>query len=230
MKLAGGKLDRILFIVGNDVAHIDSKKGQTTAGTPMDVDTRYIRVFRRICQIHREAVLKLVDVAPVDIVVVPGNHDELTSFLVGEILGATFHNNRHVTIDNNPHLRKYYKYGINLFGFTHGDAEKVSELGLLMAREASELWHEGQSREWHIGHLHIAENWEHRAKLVQGLHSDKGVRIRRLTSMSAHDAWHTKHGYTDRRACDTFVFHRDAGFTGHLSFNIDHFSGKALSI
>jgi hypothetical protein len=53
--------------------------------------------------------------------------------------------------------------------------------------------------------------------------------VRRLSSLTAHDAWHTKHAYMDRRACDSFLFHRDAGFTSALSFNVDHFTGKALS-
>jgi hypothetical protein len=232
LRLTGGTLERILCVFGNDVAHIDGKRGQTTAGTPMDVDTRYIKVYRRICAIHRRAVDILRAVAPVDVVIVPGNHDELTSFHLGEILAARYDGDKHVTVDNSARLRKYYAFGSNLFGFTHGDSERVSELPLLMAREVPELWARCASREWHIGHRHIAEKFEARPvrpALVQDLHSDKGVRVRRLPSLSAHDAWHTKHAYTDRRACEGFVFHLEAGFTGDLSFNVDHFTGKGLS-
>lgn len=227
LRLTGGKLERVLAVLGNDVAHVDSKRGQTTAGTPMDVDTRYIRVYRRICEIHRWAVDQLRQVAPVDIVIVPGNHDELTSFHLGEILAARYDGDPHVTVNNSARLRKYYEFGCNLLGFTHGDAEKVAELPLLMAREVPDQWARASSREWHIGHKHIAERFSWRQ---QDLHSDKGVRVRRLPSLSAHDAWHTKHGYTDRRACEGFVFHRAAGFTGQLSFNVDHFTGRAAGL
>lgn len=227
LKLTDGKLDRILCVFGNDVSHVDTKSLQTTGGTPMDYDSRFIKVYRRICAVHRRAVDILRGIAPVDIKIVPGNHDELTSFHLGEILATRYDGVKHVTVDNGPKLRKYYDYGTNLFGFAHGHAERVTELPLLMAREVPDLWHRCKSREWHIGHKHISEKWEH-APMVQDLHSDKGVRIRRLTSMSAHDAWHTKHAYTDRRACEAFVFHRDAGFTDHLSFNVDHFTGKPL--
>jgi hypothetical protein len=226
LRLADGRLERVLCVFGNDVSHIDSKKGLTTAGTPMDVDTRYIKVFRRICAIHRRAIDILREVAPVDVKIVPGNHDELTSFHLGEILAARYDGVPHVTVDNSARIRKYYDFGTNLFGFTHGDAEKVTELPLLMAREVPDLWARCASREWHIGHKHIAEKHSWRE---QDLFSDKGVRVRRLTSLSAHDAWHTKHAYTDRRACEGFVFHKKAGFTDHLSFNVDHFTGKALS-
>lgn len=237
LRLAGGKLERVVMLVGNDVSHIDGKTGTTTGGTPMDVDTRYIRVFRRICTTHIEAVSTLLQAGPVDIVVVPGNHDEETSFHLGEVLAARFHNHKHVTVNNAPTLRKYYEFGVNLFGFAHGDALRVAELPLLMARERPAEWARCSSREWHIGHKHIAEavGWKAVARKEarelageQDLHSDKGVRVRRLMSLSAHDAWHTRYGYTDRRACDSFVFHKKAGFTAHVSFNVDHFTGKAM--
>ncbi len=227
--LSEGKLARILFVVGNDVCHIDSKKGQTTMGTQMDVDTRYIKIVRRIFETHRRAVDVLRQVAPVDIVVCPGNHDEVTSFYIGELLSVAFEGHPDVTVDNSARLRKYYEFGVNLFGFTHGDAESVNELPLAMARENPEAWARCSSREWHIGHLHKSEKWEARSRRsVQDLFSDKGIRVRRLTSMSGHDAWHTKHAYMDRRACEAFVFHRTAGFTDQLNFNIDHFTGEPL--
>jgi 3',5'-cyclic AMP phosphodiesterase CpdA len=229
MKVTGGRLERVLCVFGNDVAHIDSKRGETTAGTRMDVDTRYVRVYRRIVAVHRRAVDILRDVAPVHIAIVPGNHDELTAFHLGEILEAIYEGDKHVTVDNVAKLRKYYHFGTNLFGFTHGMAEKVSELPLLMAREQPDLWAQCASREWHIGHKHIAEKHESRGRLEQDMFSDKGVRIRRLMSLSAHDAWHTQHAYTDRRACDSFVFHKEAGYTANLSFNVDHFTGRAVS-
>jgi hypothetical protein len=237
MRVTSGKLERILCVFGNDVCHIDSKRGETTAGTRMDVDTRYIKVYRRIVAVHRRAIEKCRAVAPVDIKIVSGNHDELTSFHLGEILSERYDGVKHVTVDNGAKLRKYYEFGTNLFGFTHGDSEKVAELPLTMAREQPEAWARCGSREWHIGHLHKGEGWSvarsqardprHRPGMVeQDYFSDKGVRIRRLASLSAHDAWHTRHAYMDRRTCEGFVFHREAGFTADLSFNVDHFSGR----
>lgn len=228
-RLTNGAIGRVLCVFGNDVSHIDNKKGETTAGTHLDVDTRYIKLYRRVVAVHRRAVDILRQVAPVDIVVVPGNHDELTSFHLGEVLASIYENDPMVSIDNNPHLRKYYEFGVNLFGFTHGNCEKVGELPLLMARESPEAWARCSSREWHIGHLHKSEGWEARARFQQDFTSDKGIRVRRLTSMSGHDAWHTKYGYGDRRACEAFVFHKTAGFCSHLSFNIDHHNGRPIS-
>ena len=232
LRLSEGKLDRVLCVFGNDVSHIDTKQATTTAGTYMDVDGRYAKVYRRICAIHRRAVDILRQIAPVDIVICPGNHDELTAFHLGELLTAQYGNDPHITVDNSPRPRKYYRYGVNLFGFAHGNVESVNELPLAMAREVPELWAQCPSREWHIGHKHITERMSARnsvGRVEQDYHSDKGVRIRRLTSLSGHDVWHTKHAYMDRRACESFLFHKTAGFTDQLSFNVDHFTGEALS-
>lgn len=242
MKTTGGNISQVLCVFGNDVSHSDNKRGTTTAGTPLDVDSRFAKVYRRICAIHRRAIDRLVQVAPVHVHIVPGNHDELTSFHLGELLAAKYEEHPFIEVYNSPRSRTYYHWGVNLWGFTHGDSERVSELPLAMAREVPELWARCPSREFHIGHKHISEKWEASGRqrvsvaaadrpghLEQDFFSDKGVRIRRLTSLSGHDYWHTKHAYMDRRACESFIFHRDAGFTAHHSFNVDHFTGKAAS-
>lgn len=225
LNYSSNSLERILIVIGNDVSHIDTKRAQTTAGTQMDVDTRWIKIFRKIVRMHRRVVDKALIFAPVDIVVVPGNHDEQTAFTIGEVLTAAYESNPRVTINNDPKLRKYYQYGVNLLGFTHGDKEKVLDLPLIMAREKPEAWANSSEREWHIGHKHIKEQWTWK---TQDIHSEKGVRVRRLPSLSAHDAWHVANGYMDRRACEGFVFHRDSGHVATLSFNIDHFTGEGM--
>jgi hypothetical protein len=232
MRLSGGQLERILCVFGNDVSHSDGKRGQTTAGTPLDNDSRYIKVFKRIKDVHIYALEYLRQLAPVDVVIIPGNHDELTSFMLGEVLEARYHDTPHITFDNSAKLRKYYEFGTNMFGFTHGNVEAVKELGLTMAREEPEMWARCASREWHLGHKHISEKFEARTlpgRVDQDLISDKGVRIRRITSLSGHDFWHTQHAYMDRRCGEAFLFHKTAGFCEHMSFNVDHFTGQPVS-
>lgn len=232
MRLSGGKLERILCVFGNDVSHSDSKRGMTTGGTPLDNDSRYLKVFRRITEIHIYALEFLRQVAPVDVVIVPGNHDELTAFMLGEVLEARYHDTPGITFNNSAKLRKYYEFGTNMWGFTHGNVEAVRELGLTMAREEPEMWARCASREWHLGHKHISEKFEAKTlpgRVEQDLISDKGVRIRRITSLSGHDFWHTQHAYMDRRCGEAFLFHKTAGFCEHMSFNVDHFTGLPVS-
>ncbi len=87
---------KYLYVVGNDGIHADgpiigsNAGGATTRGTAQDMDTRLHKVFRvkRDCVIA--TAMKLAAVAPVEIVVVSGNHDYYTAFYLGEVELAEF--------------------------------------------------------------------------------------------------------------------------------------------
>jgi AcrR family transcriptional regulator len=208
-------VDRVLFVVGNDALHMDNSKGQTFGGTQMDVDTRFAKVFMRAHELHSWAIRYLKNIAPVDVIVVPGNHDTTASWHLGHVLSTEFANDPAVTVNNTTHPRKYYKYGRTLLGFTHGDRGKLGTLPLLMAREEPTKWASTEWREWHIGHLHkySAETYS-------------GVVVRRLNSITAHDYWHTVEGYTSQRGMQAFLHHHDTGLTAILHSNIEHKTGK----
>ena len=56
-KASGFNIDKIVFIGGNDVLHIDTPKRTTTAGTPQDTDGMWYNNFliakKAICRSHR---------------------------------------------------------------------------------------------------------------------------------------------------------------------------------
>ena len=56
--------------------------------------------------------------APVDVIVVQGNHDFERMFYAGEVLSAWFKNDQGVLVDNGLDSRKYYEYGVNMIMFT----------------------------------------------------------------------------------------------------------------
>ena len=95
-------LDRIVFPIGNNMLNIDSKKNETTAGTPQDSDSRYYKMVRAVKNILIRTVNTLSTIAPVDVIVVSGNHDTESMFMIGEMLDAYYHNNANVNIDNKP--------------------------------------------------------------------------------------------------------------------------------
>ena len=84
------KVAKHLFVVGNDLLQVDNLLGETTAGTHQDTDSRYRKMFRASVRMMSEIALRLAEVAPVEIIVVPGNHDNLASFHVGEVLAARY--------------------------------------------------------------------------------------------------------------------------------------------
>jgi hypothetical protein len=209
-------VEQIVLVVGNDLLQTDTTAGTTTAGTYVDTDSRIIKSFRRARAINSWAIREMAKVAPVRVVVVPGNHDELMAFCVGEVLAAEFDGDPRVTFDVSPRPRKYLLYGVNLIGWTHGNEEKIPDLPLLMATERKAEWSKSVHREWHIGHWHKAKEMRFTAG-----DSFNGVRVRVLPSLCAPDAWHARRGFVgERRACEAYLWDKERGYEGHFSSNI----------
>lgn len=155
--------EQVVYILGGDICHIDSAKGETFAGTQMgDQDTRYPRVVRHINAALRRQVERLArDVAPVKVINVQGNHDRTTSLHIGEVLDAYFHHNKNVEVVNEASTKAYYTWGENLIGVFHGDVKggkgKIKDLANVMTEDRPQDWARCRHRAWRIGHLH--EDW-----------------------------------------------------------------------
>ena len=210
------KTEKILFPIGNDLFHVDTKTNLTTGGTPQDVDGRHQRVFKRGCEILIKAIEQLRTIAPVDVVVIAGNHDELSTMHAGEVLGAWFRNDKNVNIDTKPILRKYYQYHKSLIGLTHGDKEKKADLPLIMAQEAKKAWAETEFRYFRIAHTH------HRQKSqTQTTLDHKGVQITTGKSISPADAWHFGKGFIGSiRGAEAYFYTKESGQIDEFSYNI----------
>ena len=130
-----GEIDEILLPIGNDLFNVDNKNNMTTAGTPQHVDSRWQQMFYKAKELKIKNINALMQIAPVKVVMVSGNHDQQTVFYLGSVLEAYYRNTNRVNVDNTPMQRKYHDYGINFIGFTHGNEEKHQDLGLIMATE-----------------------------------------------------------------------------------------------
>ncbi len=84
------RCERILFPIGNDLLHSDTKQGTTTGGTPLDMDSRYHKSFAIVRKMMTRAIDQLRSIAPVHVVVVPGNHDTLSAWHSALIVCAAF--------------------------------------------------------------------------------------------------------------------------------------------
>jgi hypothetical protein len=209
------QLECIQLPLGHDFFHVDNHTNTTTGGTPQDVDSRWFKTVRRMRETVVANILELRKVAPVKVIIVPGNHDQTRMLTFGEILEGWLHKCRDVEIDNSPKLRKYSRFGINLIGHTHGNEEKAQDLPLLMACEAKKDWAECECFEWHTGHLHIRRNRE-----VLTTDTNKSVVLRTLPSLSGTDAWHFKRGYVlAPRAADALLYEKRTGYAGHYTYN-----------
>jgi predicted phosphodiesterase len=217
-EISNKNIGRIVFPIGNDFFNSDRSfpYNSTTKGTPQEEDARWQKTFRLGRQLLVEAINKLQQIAPVDVIMVPGNHDFERNFYLGDSLESWFYNNENVTVDNSANPRKYYKYGEVLIGYTHGNEEKVTDLPLIMANEKPTEWALSTFREFHLGH-------EHRKKEIKFKSTEEyqGVIIRYFNSLSATDSWHHKRGYIGaKRSAEALLWDMTKGLKNNIYFTL----------
>ena len=211
---SGFEIEQILLPLGNDLMHVDGLKGTTSRGTAVFPEGSGRQHFRRVRYMIREAVDKLVQVAPVKLIFIPGNHDEAAVFYLNEALADWYHRNPNVEVVNSAMTRQYIRFGCNLLGFVHGHQEKHNDLPMLMAAEVPELWAKTTVHEFHMGHYHVKKETKYLP-----VHELGGVRLRILPSLSAADAWHNSKGYTTGvRAAEGYLWNREKGLTAQFSW------------
>jgi len=222
---SGFKYNRILFPIGNDFFNSDTMENTTTKGTPQDEDLRWQKTFDVGSRLLIDAInlLKQTGV-PIDVVVIPGNHDFERSYYLGSVLKAWFNQDSAVNIDNHASPRKYYRFGNVLLGLTHGGEEKEASLPMLMATDvpSKPLWSETKFHEWHLGHIHRKRNVNYTVlDKSRSLNEDLGVSIRYLSSLTGTEEWHHKKGFVgSTKAADGFVWNHEFGLVAHLNTNL----------
>jgi hypothetical protein len=205
-------LERILLPLGNDFFNSDTTLNTTTRGTPQQEDVRWQKTFRIGKQLATTMIDKCASVAPVDVLIIPGNHDSQRSFYLGEALSCWYNNNSSVSILNSSRTRKYYPFGKNLIGFCHGYDEKLSALPIIMATEVPDLWANSLYREWHTGHLHQKKD------MITNLDESRGVTVRILRSLVPEDAWTFNKGFThSQKAGEAFLWHPENGLIAQFT-------------
>ena len=200
-------IEMALFPVGQDFFHTDTAKNTTTAGTPMDIDVRAPKMYALGVDLLFWTAELLRSIAPLKIIFVPGNHDELLGYCALYSLHSVYKNHEHVFVDLSPSPRKYFRWGNTLLGFSHGKEGKRIEH--LMQQEAAADWGETLFHEWHLGDLHHEE-----AKEVGG------VKIRRISSITATDAWHAKKGFMSVRMATAYLWDKEQGKQFTLDSNV----------
>ena len=201
-----GEIEEILLPIGNDLFNIDNKNNMTTAGTPQHVDSRWQQMFNKAKGLLIKNINDLMQIAPVKVVMVSGNHDMQTVFYLGSVLEAYYRNTDRVTIDNSPTQRKYHSYGVNFIGFTHGNEEKHQDLGLIMATERPQEWAASKCRQFHLGHFHSRKTTKY-----LDVQEFQGFTVRILPSLSGTDAWHNSKGYMSMKSAVAYLYAKDNG-------------------
>ena len=209
----GYNLDRITLVIGNDILHSDDTKGRTTSGTQLDVDSAWWYAYRAARKMYVQIIDALIPLCDVQIVFNPSNHDYQSGYFLTDSLASWYRDTKNVTFDASINHRKYFLYGRNLIGTSHGDGAKTAWTPQLMAQEAAHLWGEGQYRYIYLHHLHhkIREKYLSTKDFI-------GVSVEFLRSPSAADGWHHRKGYVGApRAIEAFMHSKEFGQVARFS-------------
>jgi hypothetical protein len=205
------KPERLVLVVGGDLFNVD---GSTFAGP--DDAMPLAETFYRSELLLVYAINLLRQVAPVDVIMVPGNHDTNRLYYLGRVLRARFQNVPGVSVDASPGIRKYYSYGNRvLLGYSHGNNVSHRDLPLIMAQERPQEWGKSWHRAWGVGHYHGKETKIHMPKdpslvTYQVINS---VAIRIIPSLCPTGAWAHSMGYSSKPAAEAYFWSREAGCT-----------------
>jgi hypothetical protein len=206
-------LEKIILPVGNDMINVDNKANLTTGGTPQSCDSRFGQMFQTAKELLVETIDYLSQIAPVEVIVIPGNHDTVAMFTLGEVLDAWYHNTDNVTVINTHTPRKYVQYGQNLIMYTHGHNERLHDLGLICATEQPQLWAATKFRRVHVGHLHHSKQIKY-----TDVQEHPGFTVKVLNSLSANDAWHDEKGYKSLKGAEAFLYHKEQGLLANYYY------------
>jgi hypothetical protein len=210
-----GKPEKVIIASGSDWFHVDTPDGKTTGGTPQDCDGSYAQMLTEGCDLAREHLDLLRQIAPVDFYTAAGNHDRYGALVLGIFLKAAYANAKDVNILATPLPRQYAKYGNSLLGFGHGDSVKVTNLLGVMVQEAKDEWRESDYYYYFTGHFHH--------KMEEEV---DGITHYQLSSLSGADRWHKQKGYvTSSRALQAFMVSKDRGIIAEFTSPVNHTKG-----
>ena len=185
-----------------DFFHSDNMSNQTArSGNPLDVDTRWGRVF----QVGIQSMIRIIDLARakhkrVIVKNLIGNHDDHTSVALAWALWCWFDKDPRVQIETQPAKFWYHQFYKVLIGGAHGDTAKPAQLGAIMAADVPELWGATTHRYFYTGHIHTQNQAEFPGMIWES-----------FKTLAGKDAWHSAKGYRSGRDMFGILHHRDHG-------------------
>ena len=210
--MLNGRPEKIIVATGSDWFHIDNDLGTTTRGTPQDMCGSPAEILMTGCKLAREHIDLLSQVAPVEVVFMPGNHDRFAAYALMMYLSAVYEDYEDIDVIVSPQVRQYIQYGNTLLGFTHGDTAKGYQLPALMCNEAKKMWGETAHHIWFHGHLHH-----------QKLTEKDGAIVLQLPSLAGHDRYHYKKGFTMSKAgLAAYIICSERGLIGNYFAPVNH--------
>ena len=97
-KAKGLNIQKIILPIGNDGLNSEGLRMTTTKGTPQHDAIGWRETFRGYCELVVRGIDYLKKFAPVDVIVVSGNHDFERMFYAGDFIKGWYRNDKNVTV------------------------------------------------------------------------------------------------------------------------------------
>lgn len=195
---AFGAPEKWVIPIGTDNMHVDGINHTTTSGTPQARQTE--GDWEIDIKNYVDVVMQMIDayaqVAPVELIVLPGNHDYQTSRMLGVLLEVTYSKSTRVKVIHRPAApRIYTQHGSNVLVFAHGEDaslakwdREIFKLFLAEAKEQGVSLDKSKNIYFYHGHVHTFE-----------MKDLGGIQRISLPSLSGEDSWHKKNLYVGNR-------------------------------
>lgn len=193
-----------IVLGGGDLLHSDNQDNRTAkSGHALQVDGRWQKVLMTACRLLVQTVdMALARHQSVIVRILPGNHDEHSAVAVAYFLLAWYRNEPRVTVDADPSLFFWHRWGKVLLGSTHGHLTKLADMPQIMAHRRAQDWGETRFRYVHGFHLH------HSARIAT---EGGGVISEVHQTPIPQDAWHFGSGFLSGRSVQAITYHKEFG-------------------
>jgi len=194
-----------------DYIHSDNLEGTTSrSGHSLDVDGRYHKVIRvaiRVVLYYIKQALKKFN--KVAYRAEMGNHNDIGSIWMQELLSVLFKDEPRVTIGNKAGNVFYWQHGQCYFMSHHGHQIKGDRLYQLFAKQIMDNNIQTKYRKIYLGHVH------HKSANENAI-----CEIETYRTLAAKDAYSAGAGYHAGRSITAEVWHKDYGEVSTVNVTI----------
>ena len=203
---------RHAIILGlGDFFHMNDATNMTPrSGHLLDVDGRWPKVLATGVRLAMDMIeLAAAKHDRVHVRFLPGNHDPDATVALTVALSVFYAGNPRITVDDDPGLHFYHRFGSVLLGATHGHTMKPDRMAMMLATDRREDWGATEHKHMFFGHIH------HESSREVG-----PVRVESFNTIAAKDAYAHGGGYRSGQALNALTFHRERGEIGRHRVNL----------
>jgi hypothetical protein len=201
-----GRPDEIMLLVASDGVHIDGPQMSTTGGTPQGEQSEgtYREMVEDYLSLLQEVIGICRAISSTRLLVVEGNHDRVTSMMIGLMLNQLYAGDTRVNVETQRGSGLIQiNYGENTLAFLHGEfLKRPGDLfKILLATADNTGLPLMRNRLTWGGHLHHER--------VEDL---GGIKHHTLTSLAPNDEWHRRSFWVGATLeAQAFVIRRSGG-------------------